>query len=139
AQARVVNQYEALRAKAREAAIPIDSDVAIAKRAFAISQFLWAKAALENALAEHTFNPAVHRDLTQLAVSTCYSLGAWYTTAPKDSQLYREGLSWLATSQALSAKFHTGQGEAASKLRELVSPRERDWPAPATTPLLSGS
>jgi hypothetical protein len=135
-QQRLVNQYESLRARARAADVPIDTDLQIARRSFAISQFLVAKAALDNAYQEHQFNPLIDRDITQLYVSTCYGLGAWYTTAPADSPLYDKGLAWLATSHALAVQYHTGQGEAADKLRALVSPNEVDWPAPAATALL---
>jgi hypothetical protein len=136
AQQRLVNQYESLRARARAADIPIDSDLQIARRGFAISQFLVAKAALDHAYQEHQFNPLIDRDITQLYISTCYGLGAWYITAPADSPLYNTGLAWLATSHALAVQYHTGQGEAADKLRALVSPHEADWPAPTATALL---
>ena len=138
-QQRLVDRYEALRSQAQVSGIPIDTDLQIARRAFAISQFALAKAALDNAFAAGQFNPAVDRDITHLYVSTCYGLGAWYSTASEGSMLYRQGLVWLATSHALSVKYHTGQGEAATKLTELISSNEADWPAPAAMPLLKTS
>lgn len=139
AQQRLVDRYEMLRSQAEENSISRDTDLQIARRAFAISQFLLAKTALDNAYAAGQFHPAVDRDITHLYVSSCYGLGMWYSTATKGSALYHEGLAWLATSHVLSVKYHTGQGEAASKLTELVSPTEAHWPAPAATPLLKRS
>ena len=66
-------------------------------------------------------------------------LGFEIVAYEKGSALYTQGLAWLSTSRALSVQYHTGQGEAATRLTELVSPNEADWPAPAATPLLNST
>lgn len=137
AQQHLVDRYESLRARAQDAGIPIDTDLQIARRAYTVSQFPLAKAALDNAYTAGQFNPSVDRELTQLYVSTCYNLGAWYTTAAKESDRYRQGLAWLRTSERLAAMYRTGQGEAAMKLRALSGSDETAWPSPAVTALLS--
>jgi hypothetical protein len=137
AEQHLVDRYESVRLRAQETGIPIDTDLQIARRSFASSHFLLSLAALTHAHADHQFNPAIDRDITHLLTSVYYNLGVYTLEGqPQGSERYGQGLAWLATSKAIADAYHTGQGEAAMKLKELLGPDQATWPAPAETPFL---
>lgn len=136
AQQQEIDRYLSLRERARAAQVPFDTPLQVAGQAYQIGQFPLARVAVEQALAEGDYRPEVDRATTRMYISTLYNLGSWYTQAPMGSELYHQGLAWLAASHQLALKYQTGQGEAAMLLRQLAGQQESQWPAPATTPLL---
>jgi hypothetical protein len=136
-QQRMVDRYLALKQRAHDAGVSIDTPLQVAATAFASSQFGLARVAIEEAITDGSFKPETDRDITKLYISTLYGLGKWYTTADKSDPLYTEGLRWLVASDKVAVKYQTGQSEAAMLLSQLGYPDKATWPQPATTPLLT--
>jgi hypothetical protein len=131
----LVDQYLALQVRARDAGISIMPALQFAEEAYGRSQFLLSKVAIEQALEAGNYQPDVHRDVTRLYISSLYGLCYWYTTDMQGSETYQHGLSYCAASDQLANTFCTGQGEAATKLNELVGVDRQRWPQPAKSPL----
>lgn len=131
----LVDQYLAFQARARDAGISIMPALQFAEEAHGRSQFLLAKVAIEQALQAGEYQPNVHRDVTRLYISSLYGLCYWYTTDMPGSETFQQGLSYCAASDLLADAFCTGQGEAATKLDELVGTDRQRWPQPAASPL----
>lgn len=119
---RMVDTYLALKKRAKDANIPIDTPLQVASTAYASSQFQLARVALEEALKEESWQPDTDRDITKRYVSTLFGLGQWYVTAPANSPIYQDGLRWLVTSNAVAVKYQTGQSEAFFLLEQKVGP-----------------
>ncbi len=131
----LVDQYLALQQRAQDAGVPVIPALQFAEEAHGRSQFLLAKVAIEQALQAGEYQPQVHRDITRLYVSALYGLCHWYTTAPLGSETYQSGLAYCVASNEVADAFCTGQGEAATRLNELIGSDHRSWPTPAETPL----
>ena len=129
----LVDRYHALRARAHGAGVGLDTPLQVAQAAYTHSHFLLAKTTIEEALEQGAFKPALHRDVTQLYISTLYGLCFWMTAVPQDAELYEQGLAYCGASQQLAVGFCTGQGEAATRLDELLGTGTR--PRPSRTPL----
>jgi hypothetical protein len=135
-QQQVVDRYLALKQRAHDANVAIDTPLQVASNAYAISQFHLTRVAIEEALKDGSFRPELDRDITRLYVSALYGLGKWYTTADSNNPLYQEGLRWLEASRRVSSKYQIGDGEAAMLLSQLRSPLFGEKIEPASTPLL---
>ncbi|HSH78218.1 MAG TPA: hypothetical protein VLA19_06770 [Herpetosiphonaceae bacterium] len=131
----LVDQYLALQVRAHDAGVPFPPALQVAEEAHGRSQFLLAKAAIEQARVAGDFRPDIHRDVLSMYVSSLYGLCHWYTTAERGSETYNQGLAYCVASDRLADAFCTGQGEAATRLNELIGNARSRWPAPAETPL----
>lgn len=136
AQQQEIDRYLSLRERAHDAQVAFDSPLQVAGQAYQIGQFPLARVAVEQALAAGDYRPELDRATTRMYISTLYNLGSWYSQAPAGSEVYQEGLAWLAASHQLALHYQTGQAEAAMLLRQLVGQEEASWPTPAPTPLL---
>jgi hypothetical protein len=123
--------------RARLAGVNFPSPLIVAREATTTSHHRLAVAAVEVALADREFNPALDRDITKLYISALYGVCYWQIKDPAHSEIYTEGLSYCVASQHLAVVFKTGQGEAAMLLRQLLSDGETAWPSPYPSPLLS--
>lgn len=137
AQQRAIDRYLQLKARARQAGVDFPTSLQVAQQAYQIGQFPLAKLAIEQSLAEGEFKPELNRSVVRQYVSTLYNLGAWYTTASTDSELYQQGLQSWAASQAVAEAFCTGQAEAWQELRARFGDHRADYPSPIPTPFLS--
>jgi hypothetical protein len=132
-----VDTFLRLRERARLSGITFPATLLqVARESYRISQHRLTIAAIELALTEETFNPALDRETTKLYISGLYGLGYWYSQAEKGSALYTEGLSYLAASHQLAAQFKTGQAEAGNLLRQLIGDNKANWPSPYLSPLM---
>jgi hypothetical protein len=134
-QQRMVDRYLALKQRAQDANVPIDTPLQVAATAYGSSQFQLARVAIEEALTDGSFHPEIDRDITKMYISTMFGLGKWYTTAELGTPLYTEGLRWLSASGHLAEQYKTGQGDAAMLLTQLGYRDISKWPAHAATPL----
>lgn len=139
AQQQSIDAYLALRRRAVAAQVDFPSPVALAKQAYATSQFLLSITALEQAYIEHTFHPERDTDATHLYISALYNVGYFETQAGAGSATYSEGLSFLRASHQLALLYGTGQREAGDVLTQIVGPDETTWPPPYASPLLASS
>jgi len=137
AQQQVVDRYQSLKRLAEEYAVLTPSARQIADRAYQVGQFLLAKLAFEEAL-ERSEVTTTDQAQVLFYYSTLYNLGVWWAgTASGDAR--SEGLRLLAAANQIDRRYHIGNGLAWGKLRELLGPDERQWPAPTETPLLDGT
>jgi hypothetical protein len=135
-QQQLVDRYLSLVERAKGGGVPIDTPLQVAASAYAASQFPLTRVALEQAIAEGSFDPTTDRDTVRLYASALYGLGKWYTTAEVGSPLYEEGLRWLVTSDVVADRYETGQSEAESLLGQLGYTKRSEWPTPMVTPLV---
>ena len=136
AQQAQVDHYLKLRERAHLIGSAFPSPLEVAREANASSHHRLTIAALEIALEEQEFNPAIDRDVTKLYISALYGVCFWQTKDPNRRDLYEEGLAYCTASSRLAVSFKTGQGEAAILLASLLGKDPDALPTPYPSPLL---
>ncbi len=137
AQRQSVDRYQGLQRLAQEHQVRFPSARQVAGRAYDVGQFLLAKQAFEEALERGEVTTSDQAQV-QFYYSTLYNLGAWWAETASGATR-SEGLRLLAAANQIDRQYRIGNGLAWARLRELVGPDERQWPAPAATPLLDGT
>lgn len=134
-----IDRFLQLRERARLLHLEFPTLLQVARESYRTSQHRLTVAALESAFTEGTFTPSLDRDTLKLYISALYGLGYWYTQAPKNSALYAEGLAYLAASHRLAVLFHTGQGEAAARLKQCTGTEATPSSPSYQSPLFVGT
>lgn len=137
AQRQSVDRYQGLQRLAQAYDVPFPSARQVAGRAYDVGQFLLAKQAFEEALERGEITMADQAQV-QFYYSTLYNLGVWWAETASGATR-SEGLRLLAAANQIDRQYRIGNGLAWARLRELVGPDERGWPAPAASPLLDST
>ncbi len=116
--------------------VELPNPLSVAQRSSQSGAFLLALHAADTAFEE---DRARTRDISLLReyISNLYNVGWYWSQHPSDPN-YQDALAYLSASRKLATYWRTGQGEAETRLKELLGPDERRWPEPKKTPLLSG-
>lgn len=134
AQQTAVDSYENIKRFAKEQGVGVPkSPYQVAEAASVAGQFLLAKLAFEEALAQGDV-ATIDQSQARFYHSILYNLGWWWPRA-KSGNKFQDGLALLSAADQVDRRWKLSIGLAGAELRQLIV-GDANWPPPAQSALL---